>query len=157
MEQEEIWKTYKITHHPKKGTKVWEISNLGRIKLNGVLVKPRHSGKYYSIAGEFLHRIVAKLYIPNKENKSQVDHINGDRSDNRSCNLRWVTPKENSSNPITKQRQKEVMNSESYHNNMSAALKGKRLPQETKIKISKSHTGKHWYYNSEINRRIYYD
>lgn len=45
-----------------------------------------------------IHRLVAKHYIPNPENKPQVDHINRDRSDNRICNLRWVTRCENMNN-----------------------------------------------------------
>jgi hypothetical protein len=43
----------------------------------------------------FLHRIIAEAFIPNPYNLAQVDHINGDKRDNRICNLRWVTRSQN--------------------------------------------------------------
>ena len=48
-----------------------------------------------------LHRLLAIQYIPNLENKPEVDHINRIRNDNRLCNLRWVTHSENQLNKST--------------------------------------------------------
>lgn len=86
------------------------ISNYGNIKnnktnkTNNIL---RGSGDKHSYIFHVLvdnnsnrktiacHRIVAQVFIPNSENKSQVNHKNKNRKDNRLQNLEWVTPSEN--------------------------------------------------------------
>ena len=45
-----------------------------------------------------VHRIVAETFIPNPDNKPEVDHINRIRNDNRVENLRWATRLENAQN-----------------------------------------------------------
>tara|TARA_R110002012_G_C11289114_1_gene571746 strand:- start:25 stop:501 length:477 start_codon:yes stop_codon:yes gene_type:complete len=71
------------------------------------IMKPAQISNGYNRIGLFkdgkqetsaIHRLVALHYIPNPENKLQVDHINRIRNDNRVENLRWVTHSENRQN-----------------------------------------------------------
>ncbi len=57
-----------------------------------------------------VHRLVATAFIDNPLNKETVDHINTIITDNRACNLRWLTMKEQYSfNEITREREKECL------------------------------------------------
>lgn len=43
----------------------------------------------------YVHRLVAAAFIPNPDDLPEIDHINGDKADNRASNLRWCTHRQN--------------------------------------------------------------
>src|SRR5690349_15502753 len=100
---EEIWKN--IEGHPN-----YMISNNGRVKslargkVNGgrdrmLSLNPNKKLRYVIVTIDykkyFVHRLVALHFISNPESKQEVNHIDGNRSNNHISNLEWCTTGEN--------------------------------------------------------------
>lgn len=80
--------------------------------------------------GELIHRLVAKAFLPNPENKPEVNHIDCNPSNNTVTNLEWCTRLENMSHALNcgwcpNQSRKGYRNS-TLHN--SAVSESRRLP-----------------------------
>jgi len=99
---DEVWKNIPIQY--TNGVEGYEISSFGRIKITSGRISygTCHLSGYKNISIQKksyrIHQLVGILFIPNPENKPYIDHINGEKSDNRIINLRWTTQKENVQN-----------------------------------------------------------
>lgn len=138
-----------------------KISNLGRIIKNGKIAIPKidksgyikfstknKAGKTKTIG---VHRLVAMCFIKNPFNKPEVDHINTDKKDNRSINLRWVWAVENIiDNDITRKRFLKMP--EHYYNEIIRAIQRDKIYSiKNNISINYSETTKKYLHELKIS------
>lgn len=123
--EKEIWKPIECYGGYYKGS--YEVSNLGKVrsveryvKQGNIFRRVKEKVKKevlntsgYPCVGLSkdrktrlipIHILIANAFIPNPDDKNEIDHINTDIKDYSIENLRWVSHKENMNNPITKRR-----------------------------------------------------
>ena len=150
---------------------LYQVSNLGRVRTLDyrrtgkirILKQCWDSDGYCRVAlfpkeglrrkskSAFVHRLVGAAFIPNPEQKAEIDHINGTRNDNRVENLRWATRKENDNNPICLRKKRErALGS-------GNPMYGQKATPEHRLKLSLAHKGrkhsKEWIENTAIAKQ----
>lgn len=93
----------KWTEIPNYENKYW-VSTFGRLKNKEKIMKPMVATNGYLIACLWknnkqkkfvIHRLVAKAFIPNPNNYTEINHIDEDKTNNNINNLEWCNHKYN--------------------------------------------------------------
>ena len=82
----DVWKWNHYTHQPEK------ILKMGQDRYGYLVVGLYKDKKLKTFK---VHRLVAQAFVTNHENKETVNHINGNKQDNKANNLEWHSNEEN--------------------------------------------------------------
>lgn len=93
--KEDILYNYEVSIDGKvRNVKTGRLLTPSKSRNGYILYYFRHPLEKKNI-GRLAHRLVAEAFIPNPDNKKEVNHLDFDKENNHADNLRWATKREN--------------------------------------------------------------
>ena len=94
-----FWRVKRLSFTTKTKNRFWEMNR--KVKEKEIFLTKRNGylcaclWLNWKVKCVWVHRLVAIVFIPNPENKPQVNHIDWNKQNNNIINLEWVTCSEN--------------------------------------------------------------
>lgn len=95
------------------------------------IINLHKNGKQYT---KIIHRLVAQAFIPNPENKKEVNHIDGNKENNAITNLEWCTGKENKQHAWKIGLCRPIHHTEETKRKLSEMRKGGKNPLSKRVR-----------------------
>lgn len=146
-------------------TSGYQVSDTGLVRnaKTGQVLKPRISEwgyeqvcLYYGSKHNFryVHKLVAEAFLPNPKNKPQVNHIDGDKTNNHANNLEWVTVTENNKHAYSAGLKTVSENVRAHAKKMGSSKETRKAAFDRHPDIRIVETGEIFESNVDVARRL---